>query len=149
MTSFLDALARAAEQAHQAETAFHQEIATRAKALERERTFAYRRLNFMRAVAGAIAGAENEQIAVANAQAVLREKLGWADDSEARDEVLTHFTSVAAAVFASLTPPEAEPEAADVARELAEFEAQYAASHPQPFWALFETYMPETPRVDF
>jgi hypothetical protein len=103
----------------------------------------------MRAVAGVIAGADTGQIAVANAQAVLREKLGWSSESEARTDVLTQFTSVVAAAFASLASPEAESEDADVERTLAEFERWYAATHPQPFWALFETFMPETPRVDF
>ncbi len=29
------------------------------------------------------------------------------------------------------------------------FEEWYAQTHPQPFWILFENYMPETPVVDF
>jgi hypothetical protein len=149
MTPFLDALARAATDAEQAEAAFRRDIAARAKALEQERAFAYRRLNFMRAIAAVIADAESEEVAVANAQAVTREKLGWASDSAAREETLGRFAPVAQAAFASLAPAEAEAEPADVAAALAEFEAWYAATHPQPFWVLFETYMPETPRVDF
>jgi hypothetical protein len=37
----------------------------------------------------------------------------------------------------------------DTAKVLAEFEACYAATHPLPFWVLFENVMPETPVVDF
>ncbi|HMK81896.1 MAG TPA: hypothetical protein VK438_19745 [Xanthobacteraceae bacterium] len=149
MTSFLDALVRAAEGAEQAEAAFRRDVAARAKALEQERAFAYRRLNFMRAIAAAIAAAENEEVAVASAREVMRERLGWASESQARGEVLTHFATVARAAFVSLAPPEAEAEEADVGAALVNFEAWYAATHPQPFWVLFETYMPETPRVDF
>jgi hypothetical protein len=149
MTSFLDALTRAAKDAEKAETAFRHEITARAKALEQERAFAYRRLNFMRAVAAVIADAESEEIAVGNALAVVRDRLGWAADSEARGEVLTHFAPVARAALASLAPPEAEAEEADVGKALAAFESWYTATHPHPFWMLFETYMPETPRVDF
>jgi hypothetical protein len=149
MTSFLDALTRAAADAEQAEAGFRREIAARTKALEQERAFAFRRLNFMRAIAGVIADAESEDIAVANAQAVMRDKLGWASDSEARAETLAQFAPVARAAFASLAPPQAEMEEADVGKALAGFESWYAATHPQPFWILFETYMPETPRVDF
>jgi hypothetical protein len=149
MTSFLDALTRAAKDAEKAEATFRHEIAARTKALEQARAFAFRRLNFMRAVAGAIADAESEEIAVGNALAVVRDRLGWAADSEARGEVLTRFAPVARAAFASLAPPEAEAEAADVGQALAAFESWYVATHPQPFWMLFETYMPETPRVDF
>ena len=149
MTPFLDALARAADDAEKAEAAFQREIAARTRALEQERAFAYRRLNFMRAIAAVIAEAENEETAVANALHVVREKLGWASDSEARGETLTHFAPVARAAFQSLAPPEAEAETVDVRQALATFESWYAATHPQPFWILFETYMPETPRVDF
>ena len=149
MTPFLDALARAADAAEKAEAAFRREIAARVKALEQERAFAFRRLNFMRAIGAVIAEAEDEEMAVANALGVVRDRLGWASDSEARGEVLTHFAPVARAAFLSLAPPEAEAEAVDVGAALAAFESWYAATHPQPFWVLFETYMPETPRVDF
>jgi hypothetical protein len=37
----------------------------------------------------------------------------------------------------------------DVIEVLAEFERWYRETHPNPFWKLFETYMPETPVVDF
>ena len=149
MISFLDVLVQAAEEAQQAEAAFRCEVAARTKALEQERAFAYRRLNFMRAIAGTLADAESEEIALASAQAVLREKLGWSSDSEARNEVVTRFASVARAAFASLAPSEAGAAEADVGQALAAFEAWYTSTHPQPFWMLFETYMPETPRVDF
>jgi len=149
MTPFLDALTRAAAEAENAEAAFRQEVAARAKALEQARAFAYRRLNFMRAIAAVIAQAETEDDAVAQAQGVMREKLGWAADSEARAETLAQFVPVVRAAFATLAPVEAEAEPADVATALADFETWYATSHPQPFWVLFETYMPETPRVDF
>jgi hypothetical protein len=150
MTSaFLDELKGAADKADGAEAKFRREIAERAKALERERAFAYRRLNFIRAIAEVIASAESEEIAVASALAVVREKLGWANDSEARDAVLTRFTPVAKAMFASLAPSEAEAEEADPRQALADFEAWYADTHENAFWVLFEHYMPETPRVDF
>jgi hypothetical protein len=148
-TTFLDALKTAADDAEKAEAQFRSEIAGRIKALEQERAFAFRRLNLMRAVAEVIASAESEEIAVASGVAMLRARLGWSSDSEARSEVLSRFAPVAQAAFASLAPPQAEAEEADVPKALAEFEAWYAATHPQPFWVLFEHYMPETPRVDF
>jgi len=149
MTPFLDALAHAAAGAEQAEAAFRQEVAARAKALEQERAFAFRRLNFMRAIAAVIAAAEDEKSAIASAQDVMREKLGWAAESEARAETLAQFVPVVRAAFATLAPPEAEEEELDVGAALSRFESWYSATHPQPFWVVFETYMPETPRVDF
>jgi len=148
--SFLEALKLAAEQATAAEDVFRREIAGRTRALERERAFAFRRLNLMRAIADVVAGGDSEEIAVAGATAALRAKLGWSDDSEARDAVISRFAPVVQAVFASLAPSEAENASGDdVTVALAEFERWYAETHPNPFWTLFEAYMPETPRVDF
>src|SRR5260221_13888460 len=153
--SFLDTLKQAADRATAAESDFRREIAERTKALEGERSFAFRRLNLMRAIAEIVAGAEGEEIAVAGATAVLRAKLGWTSDSEARDAVMSRFAPVAQAMFASLSPERAAPAAGeerldtDVIKALADFEAWYSESHPGPFWSLFDVYMPETPVVDF
>jgi hypothetical protein len=153
--SFLDELKVAADRCSLAEDAFRREIAARTKELENERAFAFRRLNLMRAIAEVIAGAEGEEIAVAAANAVLRAKLGWTDNSEARDVVISRFVPVAQAMFSSLSP-QTEPAsrgkkapARDVLEQLTGFEKWYAETHPKPFWILFETYMPETPVVDF
>ena len=148
--SYLDALKLSADQSAIAENEFRSQIAARIKELEKQRSFAFRRLNLMKEVSSVIASAESEEIAVAAATAVLRAKLGWADDSDARIAVVSSFAPVAQAMFASLAPVESEDEEKpDVIRTLAEFEAWYEASHQSPFWVLFENYMPETPVVDF
>ena len=82
--SFLDALKSAADAAAAAENAFRREVAERSKTLGRERAFAFRRLNLMRSLAEAVAHAEDPEVAVANGLAMLRAKLGWSSDSEAR-----------------------------------------------------------------
>jgi hypothetical protein len=149
--SFLDVLKKAADNATAAEDQFRREVAQRAKALETERAFAFRRLNLMRAVADVVSGAESEEVAVAGATAVLRAKLGWANDSEARAEVISRFALVAQEMFASLSSEAPKPgeEAPDVIEALGDFERWYAQTHPAPFWTLFEIYLPETPVVDF
>jgi hypothetical protein len=151
--SFLDELKLAADRASAAEDQFRSEFAKRTKALESDRAFAFRRLNLMRAVADVVATAEGEEIAVAAATAVLRTKLGWSEDSEPRDLVVSRFAPVAVAMYASLSPDiegqESQAPAPDVMGMLAEFERWYAETHPHPFWVLFENYLPETPRVDF
>jgi hypothetical protein len=148
--SYLDALKVAADRSSVAENEFRSQIAARVKELEKQRAFAFRRLNLMKEVSGVIAGAESEEIAVAVATAVLRAKLGWVDDSEARMAVVSSFAPVAQAMFASLAPVESEDEEKpDVINALKEFEAWYAETHPNAFWVLFENYMPETPVVDF
>lgn len=142
-SSFLDALKAAADGAARAEDDFRREVAEKTKTLERERAFAHRRLNFMRAIADAVASAEDEAIAVAAAGAVVQAKLGWASDSEARSEVLDRFMPVSKAVFADSDSSE------DVVAALRGFEDWYLDTRGSSFWALFETYIPETPRVDF
>jgi hypothetical protein len=148
--SYLDTLKLAADHSSVAENEFRSQLATRIKELEKQRSFAFRRLNLMKEVSSVIAGAESEEIAVAGATAVLRAKLGWASDSEARMAVVSGFAPVAQAMFASLAPAESDDEPRpDVLKSLAEFETWYASTHPNPFWVLFENYMPETPVVDF
>jgi hypothetical protein len=148
--SFLDALKLAADRATAAETDFRREITGRTRALERARAFAFRRVNLMRAVADVMAGAESEEIALAVAAAVLRARLGWSSDSEARIAVVSRFAPIAQAMFASLAPSDDEDaREPDVIQALAEFETWYAETHPGPFWTLFENSMPETPVVDF
>ena len=149
LSSFLDGLAAAADAAARAEEEFRRGMAARAKALEAERAFAFRRLNLMRAIGEAVGGAEDEAAAVAGARATLRARLGWSSDSEARAEVLAKFAAVSQAMFAQAAPEQAEGEVPDSGKALAGFEAWYAASHPVPFWVLFENIMPETPVVDF
>jgi len=147
--SFLDTLKAATVNTETAEVAFRREVEERTKMLERERAFAFRRFNLMRMVADAIATAESEEVAVAATLAMVRIKLGWESDSDARTEVLTRFAPIAQAAFKSLSPPESDKPPPDVLKALAEFETWYASTHPAPFWVLFEHYIPETPRVDF
>jgi hypothetical protein len=145
---FLDGLKAAADRAVKAEEDFRRSIAARTKALETERAFAFRRLNLMRAVADAIAATENEEAALAAATATVCARLGWSSDSAARGETLARFAPVAKAMAAEVTP-ESPGNVVDIADALAQFEAWYAATHPVPFWVLFENVMPETPVVDF
>ena len=131
-----------------AETAYRREAAGRIKQLERERSFAYRRVNLMKPIADVVARAESEEMAVGGSQAILRAKLGWSGDSEAHSAILTEFAKVARALFVTLHSTEEKP-AADVLALLSEFEAWYEASYRKPFWDLFDQPMPETPLVDF
>ena len=102
----------------------------------------------MKPITDAVARAESEEMAVGGSQAILRAKLGWSGDSEARSAVLTEFAKVAQALFANLHRGEGQT-SADVLALLKEFEAWYEATHRKPFWDLFDQPMPETPLVDF
>jgi len=145
--SFLDALKAAAAEAEAAGGFFRREAAGRFATLGRERAFAFRRLNLMRAVAEAVVECDSEEIAVAAALAVVRSRLGWNSDSEARTQVLSRFAAVAQAMFDYVAAP--EDASASVYDALSRFETWYAEHHQTPFWALFEHYVAETPLVDF
>lgn len=144
-SSYLQYLKQDAEAAKAAELDYRREATRRIAGLEEQRAFAFRRLNLMQAIIQAIAPDDSEEIAVANALATLRSRLGWVGDSEARDEFLEQFTPVAVA----LARATARQDGADIAGALSAFETWHVESRGVPFWALFEQPMPETPRVDF
>ena len=116
--------------------------------LERERAFAYRRLNFMRVLSSGLHPAENEQAAVANACAVVRAELGWENDSETRTETLAKLAPVIQATFTCLTAAAGDRSADDIVLALSDFETWYRARFEQPFWMLFERHVEELPLVE-
>jgi hypothetical protein len=148
VAALLEVLQSAASGAASAETAYRREAAARIKQLERARSFAFRRINLLKPIVDAAARADSEEMAVAGSQAILRAKLGWPGDSEARSKVLTEFAKVAQALFANLHPAE-DRASPDVLTVLTDFEAWYEAAHGAAFWDLFDQPMPETPLVDF
>jgi len=148
VAAFLEILQGAASNAASAETAYRREAAAHIKQLERERSFAFRRVNLMKPIADAAVRAESEEMAVAGSQAILRAKLGWSGDTEVRSAVLTEFAKVAQALFANFHSAE-DQHPADVLALLKDFEPWYEATHRTPFWDLFDQPMPETPLVDF
>jgi hypothetical protein len=146
--SFIGWLRTAAESAAAAEAAFRSEAAERITSLERERAFAFRRFNLMRAVAEGVASAEDEEIAAAAGIGILRSRLDWTEGSDRQAAILSQFANVARALHAC-RPEETEAGISGAARALAEFEAWYEQTVGAPFWALFDQPMEDTPRVDF
>jgi hypothetical protein len=139
----------AAAAAGRAEAALRERVEAEVAAAERARAFAYRRLNLMRMLARAIAGAESEEAAVGRGLAGVRAELGWDSDSDTRAETLSRLATVVRAAFASLAPPhDAEARAIDVPQALADFEAWYERAYDRSFWALFEQEIAEMPLVE-
>jgi hypothetical protein len=144
--SFVDELRRAADSAAAVEAQFRKDAAERIALLECERAFAFRRLNLMRAVSDAVARAETEEEAISDGLAALRAKLDWPNENDS--PLMSRFSAVAQAIFASLKGSEEELERG-LAETLAEFERWHVSAYGVPFWMLFEQPMAETPRVDF
>lgn len=149
LATYLSSLQEAAESAEAAERAFRAEAEARTKALASARAEAFRRVNFLKPLAEIIAGAESPEVAVANAQAYLRNRLGWEEMTPAREDVLTHFAPVGLAIHRALADGATSEDMPDAPGAMAAFEAWYAETRETPFWHLFEVYMPETPLVDF
>jgi hypothetical protein len=150
LATILDALEATARSAGAAETAFRREAAERVKTLERDRSHAFRRVNLLRPIVEAVARAESEEMAVAGSQAILRTRLGWSNDSEARSAILTRFATVVKGMLATLHPrSQGEAEPIDILALLGAFESWYEEAYRASFWNLFEQPMQETPVVDF
>jgi hypothetical protein len=109
----------AAAAAGQAEAAVRKRMEAEIAATERDRAFAYRRLNLMRTLARAMAAAETGEIAVGRGLGAVRAELGWEAESESRTETLGRLAPVVRAAFASITQgTHEEPASVDVAGAL-------------------------------
>jgi hypothetical protein len=152
--AWIEELTEATRTAEAAEKEYRAEYAKRVEKLAQERAFAFRRANLLRAVADVVAKAEDEPTAVAYGLTTLRGRLGWDDESAAREEIIARFAPVCAALHDGVPPEGAPPQEAekpkpDPAAALAAFEAWHLEARGVPFWVLFERWMPETPVVDF
>jgi hypothetical protein len=152
-TTFLNTLKSAADQASGAETAFHRELAQRIKLLEKERAYAFRRLNLMQLIANSVMGSEDRDMAIAGSLAMVRIELGWDGEDDGHNLVMTQLKNVSEAVLGVLKPPSEEnaaPQAPapDPVAALKQFEQWYARTYQRSFWSLFDQERPELPLVE-
>ena len=96
--SFIGSLRRGRQRGSRRGEHFAVEAAERIAALERERAFAFRRLNLMRTVADAVAAAEDEECGSPTGSRILRSQLELADGSEAQVGDAPRFASGGSAV---------------------------------------------------
>jgi hypothetical protein len=139
----------AATAASRAEAALRKRMEAEIAAAERDRAFAYRRLNLMRTLARAVAHADSEEAAVGRGLAAVRAEIGWDSDSDTRSEALSRLAPAVRATFACLQPvQERDAPGLDVAQCLADFEAWYERVHGRPFWGLYDRHIEEMPLVE-
>ena len=137
---------QAAEDARQAEEAYRREAGARIDALARERANAFRRLNLVRTMAAALADAAEPETAVPRARLAVADALGWHEIGPRQALVLDRLLPVFEAMRGEMV--EAVPGSASQ-DALRAFEGWYRAETGSEFYALFERYIPDTPRVDF
>lgn len=150
LPAFIDELSRAAASAQSAEMAFRDSIAREIARHERERQFAFRRLAIARAMAGAAAGAETEEAAIAVQVATFKSELGWYGDNDHTRKVAEAWGPVAHAVWRVVGGRETAAEAtgASVADAMIAFEAWYEGAYGKNYLAILDHEIPEMPVVE-
>lgn len=148
LPNYLDELDRLAKEANVAEDEFRQNIAKRVRELEEARAFAFRRLNLMKSVGQAVADAKDEEEVKAQASTAFLAEVSWTGGSQFQRDVLEKFMPVALAVWAASKPDAKEEDAAEIAKELAVFEAWFAQDRETPFLTLMQQELPELPLVE-
>ena len=151
--AFLGELHAAAVAAQKDEIEFRNSVAAQIARRERERQFAFRRVEIARGMLSAASVAGTREQAVQRQIAALKAELGWHSDTGLRPRIYEAWTPVAEAVWLSLkaeakeggeTSPEVSVQAA-----MRTFEAWYEAQIGAPFLALLDHEIPEMPVVEF
>lgn len=149
-------LDKAAHGVSVAEQAIRREMAERIAVLSRARTFAFRRLNFMKAIVAAIAAAEDYASAMTHATTAFLRETNWNGASETQREVVEKFLPVANAIW-DLQQSGRKDEAEDgeqvgdpavVERHLADFEQWFELNRNAPFLSLMDREVLELPLVE-
>jgi hypothetical protein len=113
--AFLFTLETAAQAADAEETAFRREPTARIETLERARTFAFRRLNVLRAMAEVARRAPDPGASLAAGLGLIRDRLGWTSvEDEARRAVLDELgpLAVCSTAAGAITSPPSRSRAA-------------------------------------
>lgn len=152
--SFIVELASVATAAQKEEISFRRSIAEEIARRERERQFAYRRLDLARLMAAAAIGAGTFEEAHGKQIEALKAELGWHDDSERRKPIFAAWQAVSRAVWEQIEPAKAAAEGAvgdgpTVAEALHTFEDWYRDEIGAEFLAVFDVEIPEMPVVEF
>lgn len=144
--SVLATLAARAEAASTEEAAYRREAQRRTEILERARAFAYRRLNLLKKMAET-AAEEPDAKKAADARLIAAfTDIGWLSggldelDEKGR-ETEARFRPVVEALGAGDEPR--------MLVALADFEAWFTQRFGRDFCAVYDRYVPDTPKVDF
>lgn len=144
--SVLATLAARAETASTDEAAYRREAQRRTETLERARAFAYRRLNLLKKMAEIAAGEPDAKKAADARLIAAFADIGWISggldelDEKGR-ETEAKFRPVVEALGVGDEPR--------MLAALGDFEAWFAERFGREFCAVYDRYIPDTPKVDF
>lgn len=148
LTNYFEELDRIAKAANAAEDEFRNSISKRMRELEELRSFAFRRLNLMKAVGHSVADAKDEEEAKSKASEAFLLEVNWTGGSQSQRDVVEKFAPVVVAVW-NASKPEARPDdVVKIAEELAAFEAWFGQSREAPFLSLMQKEVLELPLVE-
>lgn len=133
---------RAAETAKDAEMAYRKAAAAETARLERERVTAFRRVRLVKLLEDAARGSETADDATKRQGARVCQEFGWSGDAPGEKAVLERLRPVCETLAG-------ERDGKDIAAALTAFEAWFEAERGVSFYSLFDTYVQETPVVDF
>lgn len=146
---FMTLLTEEAVAAQNAEITFRNNIAAEIARHEKERQFAFRRINILERMLKAANGAESEADAITAQRAALKSLLGWHADTDARKPILDGWSAVAAAVWHHRSGEPDEVAGPSVPDALRAFEAWYFTEYGAPFLAMLDQEVEELPVVEF
>ncbi len=140
----------AARAADEAEKSFRASFRPRLEALERERVFAYRRMNLVADMAGEAAQHTTREIAVAAVIHLVATAFALERGRDRHEAVISALAPVARAVTFTIHPlPEADKPVPDLGAALAAFEAWYLAETGAHFLARADIAVADTPVTDW
>lgn len=148
LAKYFDDLDRQARAANAAEDEFRNNITKRMRELEEARAFAFRRLNLVKAIGAAIAGAKDEEEARALGASAFLIEVGWTGGSQSQRDVVEKFQPVALALWTASRPEATAEDAATVSKELAAFEEWFGQNRDAAFLTLMQQDLPELPLVE-
>lgn len=148
LTELLNRLDQTARQASTAEDAFRREAVEKIRALEHDRIYAFRRLNLVRSVVAAMAGAENEEQASARGRTALLNELNWTGASEAQREVTARFQPVLDLLWRMQEGNPAGKDEPTLEQALAAFERWFGENRKGSFMSLMDGEPLELPLVE-
>lgn len=149
-STLIDGFELAAKSAQQIENKYRADAAAEIARLEAARIVCFRRVRLVKLLAGASASAETEPACLVAQRHAVADEFGW--DAERADHkiVLDALQAPGRAVYIALSQPSGTDAAVDtIAADLATFESWYEAHAGQPFYVLFDQYVPQAPLVDF
>ncbi len=138
----------AAEAAQETEIALRKKLADEVARLERERTFAFRRVRLVRTLLNAAEVHDTEFDALMAERRAVCNELDWNGETEMQSAILDRLQPVAASIWKSTCADSAQ-DAAAITQELQAFETWHEATYGKSFYALFDRYVPQVPVVDF